>query len=311
MDFLKLKTFDNKEMTVCVWDKVKDPIAGIVINHGMSEHAERYDEFAKFLNENGYVVLAGNHRAHKYNVNGEKTIIAGDNFEETLEDIRIVVEYTNEKYNVPVVMLGHSYGSFLSQRFIELNSKMLSGCILVGTAHMKGNSNPLLVGFVGLINLLAGKNKPAKLIDKLSFSSYNNGFEDEGDFAWLSRDPNEVQKYRDDEYCGYVQSNGFYYYFLKGMRKLYKKDAQKISKNFPILITFGGDDPVSKKGKLAYKLRDFYVDKLGLKKVDIKEYEGGRHEILKETNKQEVYQDILAYINSLFSKKPTKQVENE
>lgn len=306
MDFLKLKTFDNKEMTVCVWDEVKDPIAGIVINHGMCEHPERYDRFAEFLNENGYIVLSGNHRAHKYNVDGEKALVDGDSFQQTLQDIRVVVEYTNEKYGVPVVMLGHSYGSFLSQRFIETNSKMLKGCVLVGTAYMKANGNPLLVGFVGLIKLLAGKNKPAKFIDKLSFSSYNKGFESEGEFAWLSRDPKEVQKYRDDEYCGYVQSNGFYFYFLNGLRGLYKKDAKKIDKNFPVLITFGSDDPVSSKGKLAYKLKDFYVNKLGMKKVSLKEYPGARHEILNETNRQEVYEDILGYINSLFDIKSEK-----
>lgn len=301
MELLQINAFDGKVITVNVWDKVEKAKGIVVISHGMAEHAERYEDFAHFLNENGYVVLAGNHRGHKYNNAGEKGMVEGDSYAQAVEDVNSVVVYAKQKYGKEVVLLGHSYGSFLSQRYIELYSSDIKACILSGTAHMK---NPL----ISLGNMIAslqktifGPDKIGNLIDKMSFGAYNKPFEAQGQkFAWLSRDKEQVAKYEADEYCGYPLSIGFYSSFFKGVLKMYGEACDSIRKDIPLMIAIGGDDPVSNKSVLAKKLYDFYISK-GLTKVEFKVYDGARHEILNETNKKEVYQDMLIFINKYFA----------
>lgn len=296
----KMDTFDNKVMNVRIWDEVENKVGAVVISHGMSEHTERYDDFAKFLNANGYVVLADDHRGHKFNSAGEKGMVEGDSFNQTVEDMHTVVEYAKTEYGVTdVILLGHSYGSFLSQRYLEVYSDSIKACVLSGTAFMKSS----LVGMGRTIAriqcALCGPDKIGYLIDKMSFGAYNKPFEEQGQqFAWLSRDKEQVAKYEADEYCGYPLSLGFYKSFFNAiMTEMYMDGADKIRKDIPVLIACGGDDPVSNKSVLAKKLYDFYVGK-GLTAVQLKIYPEARHEILNEINNKEVYNDILAFIKS-------------
>ena len=300
MKSINLDTFDGKIMHVSVWDEVENKLGAVVISHGMSEHTERYDDFAKFLNKEGYIVLAEDHRGHKYNSAGEKGVVDGDSFNQTVEDIKTVVEYTKATYAVDVVLLGHSYGSFLSQRFLELYSDKVRACVLSGTAYMR---NPLVgVGKViaNVQKVLCGAEKTGYLIDKMSFGAYNKPFEAQGQqFAWLSRDKEQVAKYEADEYCGYPLSIGFYASFFDAIMSMYEDDAKNIRKDIPIFIAVGSDDPVSNKAALAKKLYNFYTQ-LGIDGTEIKIYEGARHEILNETNRAEVYADMLAFIEKQF-----------
>lgn len=302
VDHVELKTFDDKYNTVSVWDDVENVIGVVVIAHGMAEHADRYDDFAKRLNGEGYVVLADNHRGHKYNPDGDLGKVAPDSFENSVRDIRTVVEYAKEKYAPGVLLLGHSYGSFLAQRYLELYADTLTGCILSGTAYMKG----ALVGMgklvAGLQRALIGGDKTGKLIDKLSFGAYNKPFEAQGQrFAWLSRDKAEVAKYEADEYCGYPLSINYYYYFFRSVQRMYSDKVRSVPADLPILIAVGSEDPVSNKAALAEKLYKFYLQN-GLN-VTYKVYPGARHEILNETNRAEVYDDMVSFIDGAFGQK--------
>ncbi len=300
MKLVELNTFDNKINTVCVWDEVEHPIGAVVISHGMAEHAARYDDFATVLNKNGYVVLGDNHRGHKYNPDGARGIVDGDSFHNTVEDALTVVEYAKKTYGVEVLLLGHSYGSFVSQRFLELHSDAVKGCILSGTAYMKGALIAAGCAIAALQESFVGGEKTGYLIDKMSFGAYNKPFEAQGQqFAWLSRDKEQVAKYENDEYCGYPLSIGYYHSFFKGVLAMYGEAVDTISKDLPILIAVGADDPVSNKAVLATKLYNFYNQK-GLN-VEYKVYENARHEILNEINNQEVYQDFLNFINKVFA----------
>ncbi len=300
MKLVELKTFDNKINTVCVWDEVENVIGAVVISHGMAEHSERYDDFALFLNKNGYVVLGDNHRGHKYNPDGARGIVDGDSFHNTVEDTLTVVEYAKKTYGVEVLLLGHSYGSFVSQRFLELHSSAIKGCILSGTAYMKGVLIAAGLSIAALQQSFVGAEKTGYLIDKMSFGAYNKPFESQGQqFAWLSRDKAQVAKYENDEYCGYPLSIGYYYSFFKGVMAMYGEAVDTVSKDLPILIAVGSDDPVSNKAVLATKLYNFYNQK-GLA-VEYKIYDNARHEILNETNNQEVYQDFLNFINKVYA----------
>lgn len=301
MKQLFLKAFDGADIGIDVWDEVENAKACVQIAHGMAEHPDRYDDFARFLNTNGYIVAADDHRGHRRGaVNGENGMVYGDSWNQTLEDMNVLCDYLKETYNLPVILIGHSYGSFLSQRFVELHSDKLAGCILSGTAHMKN----ALVGagrmIAGIQKILCGGDKKGNFINKLSFGEYNKPFVSQGqDFAWLSRDKEQVAKYEDDPDCGYVLCIDYYYSFFNGAMHMYGKDAETIRKNFPIMIACGSEDPVSSRSKLAVKLDKFYRG-LGLDPV-LKIYEGARHEILNETNNKEVYNDFLSFLNNVIA----------
>ncbi len=294
---LKMDTFDKKIMNVSVWDEVANQVGVVVISHGMSEHTERYDDFATFLNSHGYVVLADDHRGHKYNNAGDKGVVIGDSFTQTITDIKTVVDYAKTKYATDnVILLGHSYGSFLSQKFMELYSDSITKCVLSGTAY---NSKAIatLGRFVVMTQCIFNKKTAiSKFIHGVLFNSYNKPFKAQGqETAWLSRDKAQVAKYESDEYCGYPLCIGFYDSFFKGMANTHGAEAGNVRKDLPIMIAVGSDDPVSNKSKTAVTLAEMYKDR-GIKEVQLNIYKGARHEILNETNKQEVYDDILAFI---------------
>ncbi|MBR1747673.1 MAG: alpha/beta hydrolase [Clostridia bacterium] len=303
MKQLTLKAFDDTEIGIDLWDEVENPIGVIQIAHGMAEHPDRYDDFAKYLNAKGYIVAADDHRGHRRGaINGENGMTYGDSWNQTLEDMNTLLDYLKETYKLEVVLVGHSYGSFLSQRFIELHSDKLAGCILSGTAYMKGILIRMGKMIASLQALFLGEEKKGKLIDKLSFGAYNKPFVEQGQqFAWLSRDKEQVAKYEADENCGYVLCIGYYLSFFRGVLKTYGKDAETIRKDFPLMIAVGSDDPVSNKAALATKLNDFYLG-LGLK-PEYKVYPGARHEILNETNNAEVYDDFGKFIDTIFAEK--------
>lgn len=305
MNLIKLESFDGKNLTVNVWDGVENAVGAIVITHGMSEHAARYDDFAKFLNGQGYIVLAGNNRGHKYNADGEeagekKGLVDGDSFLQTVNDIKTIVDYAKSQYKAEVFLLGHSYGSFLSQKYLELFSDTVRGCVLSGTAYMKSALIAMGYAIASTQKAIIGGHKIGRLIDKMSFGAYNKPFAAQGQkFAWLSRDREQVAKYEADEYCGYPLSLDFYTSFFKNILNMYEEGAENIRKDIPIFIAVGSDDPVSNKSTAAVKLYNFYLQK-GIKGAEIKVYDKARHEILNEINNVEVYEDIAAFINKCF-----------
>jgi alpha-beta hydrolase superfamily lysophospholipase len=300
MKKLELDTFDGKKLAIDVWDEVTDKKGCIVISHGMAEHPDRYEDFALYLNSLGYVVLADEHRGHRNNaidhING---LVDGDSWNQTLSDMDTLVDYAKDTYKIEVALLGHSYGSFLSQCYVERHSDKLLGCILSGTAYMKSGLIKMGLSIASIQKAIFGPKKTGKLIDKMSFGAYNKPFVSQGqDFAWLSRDKEQVAKYEADKDCGYPLCIGYYHSFFKGVMAMYGEDAKNIRKDFPIMIAVGGDDPVSNKSVMAVKLSEYYKS-LGLEPI-LKIYEGARHEILNETNNKEVYKDFGDFFNKLF-----------
>ena len=297
---------DGKKLICSLWDNVPHPIGVVQIIHGMDEHVGRYERFADFLNKHGYIVFGDDHRAHGRTATDISKIGMPDGdpdlFASTVADEIAITKYLRKKFKLPVLIFGHSYGSFLSQRFMELNGRMLKGVILSGTAYMK---TPLLrIGYLiaSAQAALCGPEKIGYLIDKMSFGSFNKPFEDQGQqFAWLSRDKKQVEKYEQDEYCGYPLCIGFYRSFFHGVTEMYEEGVDNIPKNLPVLIAVGGEDPVSNRAALAQKLYNFYKEK-GLTDVTYKVYPGARHEILNEINRPEVYADFLRFIQSVFAR---------
>ena len=300
----KFTSFDNTILQCYLWNDVKNPKGVVQISHGMAEHARRYDAFAKFLNANGYVVFADDHRAHgmtstKQSKKGIYGYHKGDIYNDTVRDEIAITAHLKERFGVPVVYLGHSYGSMLGQRYIEMKNESC-GAILCGSANMKGALLGVGCAVANVQYKLLGGEKAGKLLNALSFGSYNAKFKsDKTDYAWLSRDKEQVKKYILDEQCGGVMSIAFFKFFFNGLKDSYKKEnLAGIDKNKPIAIFSGALDPVGGAGKLVDKLYKQYAD-LGVKDVSLKLYADARHEILNEVNNAEVYADFLAAIDKM------------
>lgn len=299
MKSIQSDTFDGKKLHVNIWDEVKVPKGAVLIAHGMAEHSERYDEFANYLNMAGYVVVADDERGHGLTAE-VKGVVDGDSFYQTVEDKRTLVEFITNEYGLKTFLFGHSYGSFISQAFLESYSRKIVGAALCGTTYIKNPQTSLGLIVAKFQESWFGADKPAKLIAKLSFGEYDKKFEEGTPDCWLSRDKDSVKKYQDDPYCGQIMSLGFYTSFFKHANALYGEAAANIRKDLPILIAVGSADPVSAFAKDAKKLYNFY-EELGLD-VNLKIYEGARHELLNETNKTEVYGDVLDFIEEAFKR---------
>ncbi len=292
-----LNSHDNFPLHCVCWDEVEKPKGILQISHGMAEHIYRYDSFAKFLNSRGYMVFGNDQRAHGQSVSDPSRIGMavndGDLFVDTVKDQIFISNYLKEKYDLPIFFLGHSYGSFIGQAYIQ-QCDIAKAVILMGSAYQKN----ALVGFATFVASLTqafkGKDAPAKLIAELSFGQYGKLFENN---MWLTRDKAEHDKYVADPLCGSIFSASFYKSFMKQSQNAYnKKSLENIRKDLPLLVVSGQDDPVGGQGKSTTKLYEMYKA-LGLKNAELKLYEGMRHEVLNELGRDLVYVDILNFLD--------------
>lgn len=300
----KFKSKDGTDIYVNKWSLREDvkPKGVVQIAHGMAEHIDRYLSFAKALVDEGYVVYGNDHRGHG------KTAASPDNIgyfaDENGWDLVVddMHELTNiikkENSDVPIFIFGHSMGSFLSRTYICNYGKDIKGVILSGTG-----GDPGLIGNIGIFLARRemrkhGKKIRSKRMDKLSFGSFNKAFKpNRTDFDWLSRDINEVDKFVEDPLCGEVFTAGFFYDMLLGLRNLMKKDnLTKIPKELPIYLISGEKDPVGKNTRGVLQVFNTYKN-IGIKDIKYTFYKDARHEILNEINKEEVYDDILHWLN--------------
>jgi alpha-beta hydrolase superfamily lysophospholipase len=270
----------------------------VQIFHGMAEHSERYTHFAEFLVNKGAAVYVSDHRGHgrnclkpgQYGVWPHK-----DTWFKIVDDLKVLNDIAEKSFpGKPIFILGHSMGSFLARTFITLYSDGIKGVLLTGT----GTHPTYLLKIASVIAWMQckvrGLSRPAILLDKMSFGSFNKGYNTP--FSWLSRDPKIVEEYINDPYCGGVFSCSFYRSFFAGLIYNNKmENAKKISRDLPIMFLSGMEDPVGNFSKGVKQAGEFYR-KSGLRKLDCKIYAGARHEILNETNKQEVYKDIYDWI---------------
>lgn len=296
---------EGTEIFVYKWlPEAKNKIIGVVqIAHGMAENAMRYETLAKKLTDDGFAVYANDHRGHgKTAESFEKQGILADSegFKWMVEDVHKLTRIIKEKHaDIPVFLLGHSMGSFIAQKYIMLYGNELNGVVLSGTNGKQGLM--LTLGsFVALAECqLKGRDTKSLRLTRMSFGKYNDNFKPlRTKFDWLSRDNSEVDKYITDPYCGEVFTSGFYYDFLEGLKEIEKqKNMAKVPKYLPIYMFSGAKDPVGKEGNGVRNLYDSYKS-LGVKDVQIKLYDGGRHEMLNEINKEEVMEDLLKWINA-------------
>lgn len=290
-----------KDVFIHSWKNVEKPKGAVQIFHGMAEHAARYGEFAEYLNNAGYIVFADDHRGHGKTAGTVEELgcIGEDGFNKIVEDERFIsLKIRREHPELPIIILGHSFGSFIAQDYITRYGKDIAGVILSGTSIMDGAEVPVAKAIAWIQKLFLGERRKSRLINKMSFGSYNKRIDNPSSaFSWLTRDADIVKKYEDDPFCGTVFTTGFYYHFFKGLQGLYKEEKfAEIPETLPILIIAGANDPVGAYGKNVVRLKDRYRQ-IGINDIEMKLYPGARHEVLNETNRQEVYGDLLAWIS--------------
>lgn len=285
------------------WIPTGEIKAIVQISHGMNEHIIRYDEFAKFLSQKGYLVYGNDHLGHGRSLlegEGLGYISDGDGFMDMVDEMESLTDIIRTEHKgLKLFIFAHSMGSFLAQRYIEIYGDKIDGLILSGT---NGEPPAVLNMGISLSNLIMkvkGRREKSKLIDSLSFGSYNKRFSPKRtEFDWLSRDEKEVDKYIEDPLCGNLFPVSFFHDLYIGMKSIHKQEnLGNIPKDLPIYIFAGSDDPVGGYGKGIIDLNNIYK-RLGIQDVGYKLYEGGRHEILNEVNRLEVMIDILNWLET-------------
>lgn len=310
---MQLKTFfqtmsDGTEIWVNRWmpdDGVE--IKGIVqLHHGLSEHSMRYDRFGSVLAENGYVLNAHDMRGHgktaqtaeakgtgKFGVLAKK-----DGFNRVIEDLNEIILKLKEDYpDKKTILFAHSFGSFVSQGYIEKYAQNIDDCILAGTS----GPNPLAKTgkiITSIVGLFKGKKNRSSFVEKVAFGSYNSRIENpQSPNAWCCSNPAAIALFENDSWCGIPLSISFFHDMTSGLCQIHKKsNMKKIPLDLPLLFIYGTEDPVGNYGESIKNLISIYKAN-GMKNITEIPYEGCRHELLNEDIKETVEKDVLDWIS--------------
>lgn len=283
------------------WKPEGEVIAVLQICHGMVEFIDRYDDFARYLTAHGYCVVGHDHLGHGKSVQDSTDygyFHESKGNEYVIGDIHRLRKKMQAEYpNVPYFMLGHSMGSFLVRQYIELYGNHLSGVIIMGTGSQPAALLELGKFLCRMIAGWKGWHYRSELIDGMAFASYNKKFEPaRTDKDWLTKDQQIIDAYRANPWCNFHFTVNAYYHMFRGLQFAQKKKSvQKIPKDLPLFLVSGEDDPVGNFGKSVQKVYRSYRA-CHIKDVRIKLYADDRHEILNETDRQQVYQDLLRWL---------------
>lgn len=277
-------------------------VRGVVqIEHGVAEYIQRYDGFMQALAEHGFAAAGDDHLGHGRTVKNETELgyFGPENgWSMVMGDVhRLRTKLREDFPHVPHFLFGHSMGSFIVRTYAILNSDELDGLIVCGTGNQAA---PLILAGKAAAKLEIRRHGPAHRSQKLNdliFGAYNVKFgETRTPNDWLCRDETVVDAYTADPLCGGVPTVGLIYEMMRGIAFVSnKKNVARVSKSLPVFLISGADDPVGEHGKGVMKAYRLYLG-AGLKDVSLKLYPEGRHEILNELNKEEVYQDVLEWL---------------
>ena len=291
------------------WEPEGEPKAILQIIHGMVEYIDRYNDFATFLAEEGFLVTGEDHLGHGASVKSDEYhgYFGEKGNEWVIADIHKLRQMTHDEFpDTPYLMLGHSMGSFLIRQYITEDDASyadgLTGVIVMGTAWQPD----AVMKFGKLLAKMRGLDDPnadASNIEKISFGSYLKRIDNPKTISdWITRDDEIVAKYRANPWCTFSFTPNAYYHMFDGMLKAHdKKRMQKLPAGLPILFCAGAEDPVGNYGEGVRKAFQEYVKNTECD-VQLKIYDDDRHEILNELDKDKVYQDMLGFINYCLDK---------
>lgn len=297
------QTVDGATLHVRGW-VVDQPKAVVQVLHGMAEHGARYERLAQALATAGYSTYAHDHRGHGKSIpDGSPPGHKADNdgWNRIVEDAHGVNREIAKRHpGVPIIILGHSMGSFVLQQLLFEHPNDMVAAALSGS-----NGKPPPIATLGKLvarieRARVGKRNPSPIMQKLTFEDYNKAFAPtRTEFDWLSRDTEEVDKYVADALCGFAVSTQVWIDMLAALDRIANpQNVAKVPKGMPLYLFAGDRDPVGDYGKGMKKLYDAYK-RAAVFDVRLKLYPDARHETLNETNRQEVIGDFIAWCDEV------------
>ena len=271
------------------WDPAGMPRGAVQLTHGMGEHVRRYGALARALTDRGLVVYGQDHRGHGATARSEEELgqLGPDGWTQLVDDVDLLVSLIrDEQPGLPLVLLGHSMGSFAVQQYLLKHGDRVDAVVLTGTTALD-------------------QLEPALDLDKpIDLAAFNAAFEPaRTEFDWLSRDEAIVDAYIADPRCGFgIDTDAAKDMFAGARRMADPGQVTAIRPDLPLYIAAGELDPVNANLVLLHVLVDRYRA-AGLTDVTVRTYPGARHEILNETNRDEVVARILDWLDEVLSKR--------
>ena len=289
-----------------IYTPASGEIKGIVqLSHGMIDHSGRYEALADYLTKNGYVFAGNDHLGHGMSVSDDADLgffAERGGVDLLLRDLHSMNRLLRERFpGLKPVIMGHSMGSFLSRLYVEKYPHTVSGHIIHGTGGPMGAILPLGKALVKLITLFRGKRYKSPFVAGMAFMGYNSKFpKEEGKNAWLTRDLKTVSGRDGDKFTNFTFTLSAYYDLFTAVgASNSKKWFTSYPSDIPTIIMSGDMDPVGNYGKgPEYVYKHLLV--AGVSDIELKLYEGARHELFNETNRDEVFADMTAWLSVIY-----------
>lgn len=275
----------------------QNEIKGIVqFSHGMSEHKERYFNFMKYLSNNGYVCIINDHRGHGNSVKNKNDLgyFYTEDVNYIIDDLYDITNYIKNRFpNKKLYLFSHSMGTLVTRGYMQKYDNEIEKIILCGTPTQNPFTSFAIV-MAYLFKAIGMGKKPNKILNYLTFASYNKEYKKENE--WLSKNPENISIYNDDELCGFIfTTNGFINLYKLLKRAFEPQNYEMKNKNLNIFLIAGEDDPVIQSRQKFKELEEF-LKKLGYKNIRSKLYPELRHEILNEKEYEQIYRDVLKFL---------------
>ena len=290
----------------CRWTPEGQPRAILQLVHGIAERVERYDDFARYLNTLGYLVVAEDHMGHGGSIgeNGVRGYFHGGWFTAVDDTYKLMQDTMKENPGLPYVLFGHSMGSFMARTSLaKYPDSGIAAAVICGTCGQPTFALPVLIKVLDGMCKKNGEETPDEKLDNMIFGGYNKHIPDaRTPKDWLTRDDKIVDAYVADPLCGFVASCGLLRDMMQGIYYIQQtKHLKQMKSHLPVLFIAGGEDPVGSYGKGVEQAASNFR-KAGMVNVACKIYPECRHEILNELNRQEVYEDVAKWLEGYVTK---------
>ena len=291
----------KNHIAACLYTPKDRTVCGVVqIVHGMRDHMGRYHKMAEILCEQGYAVCGGDHLGHGRTARHSDELgffAAEDGAETVLTDVHKLTLLMRSQFNgSPIILIGHSMGSLIARMYACSYSRDIDAIVILGTANNRA---------AGLARLLArivarrkGDTHRSKMLTQLAFGNYNKKAHqyDPSGQNWLSRDDAAVAAHTIDPFCSFTFTASAYKDLFDMLARVSSpRFAQEYPKSLPTLIAAGDMDPVGNYGRAPRALAA-RLSAAGTKDVTLKLYPGARHELFNETNRDEFFRDLIAWL---------------
>lgn len=278
------------------------PKAVLQLVHGIAEHIGRYDRFARFMSDHGYLVCAEDHLGHGNTPKNAEDLgytADKDGWVKMTDNVRALHERITPQYpGIPYFILGHSMGSFLTRSYLIRYPGTVDACALLGTGQQPESVLKAGLAACRLEQIRLGKRGRSKLLQSLCFGAYNSQFKpNRTESDWVCSVDEVVDAYIADPFCQVMPTVTLMRDMLTGIRfNQQTENLAKMDKTTPVFFLSGDQDPVGSNGKGVRAAYQSFLD-AGCSHVRLKLYPGGRHEMLNEHNWQDVYDELLSWFD--------------